>query len=199
MKTRLAAQLAATALIVLAGPACSQQTATTPLALADIPAAGQSGLKVTSPAFKDGGDIPYENTQYRTNTFPGLSWAGTPPGTRSFVVIMQDSDIVFGGRYILHWTLFNIPGSQTSLPVGMTAAPTGASYGSSYKGPAQPYVGPKTPRGHRDHYHFQVFALDTVLPADASASGITSLSADMKGHVLASGELVGIGQAPPAS
>ena len=197
MNIRLTAQIAAAALIVLASPACSQQTATTPLALADIPAAGQSGLKVTSPAFKDGGDIPFENTQYRTNTFPGLAWAGTPPGTRSVAVIMQDSDIVYGGHYVLHWTLFNIPGGQTSLPVGMTTAPAGATYGPSYLGAAKPYVGPKTPAGHRDHYHFQIFALDTVLPSDAAATGFKGLSDAMKVHVLASGELVGIGQAPP--
>jgi len=197
MKIRLAAQIAATAVALLAGPACSQQAVATPLALVDIPAAGQSGLKVTTPAFKDGGDIPYENTQYRTNTFPGLTWTPGPPGTRSYAVIMQDTDIVYGGHYVLHWTLFNIPGGQTSLPVGMTAAPTGASFGPSYKGPAEPYVGPKTPAGHRDHYHFQIFALDTVLPGDAAATGFKGLTAAMKGHVLASGEIVGIGQAPP--
>jgi len=154
---------------------------------------------VSSPAFKDGGDIPLANTQYRTNTFPGLAWTGTPPGTRSVAVILQDSDYVYKGGYILHWTLFNIPDDQTSLPVGMTAAPSGASYGPSYKGDAQPYTGPHTPPGPKHHYHFQVFAMDTVLPGNAAAAGFTGLTAAMKGHVLASGELVGLGQAPPAS
>jgi Raf kinase inhibitor-like YbhB/YbcL family protein len=198
MKSRSAAQLAVAALLVLAGPACSQQAATTPLALADIPAAGQARLKVTSPAFKDGGDIPLANTQYRTNTFPGLAWTGTPPGTRSVAVILQDSDMVFHGAYILHWTLFNVPGSQSSLPVGMTAAPAGAVYGPNYKGPSVAYTGPRTPPGPKHHYHFQVFALDKVLPGDAAATGFAGLTAAMKGHVLASGELVGLGQAPPA-
>ena len=37
-------------------------------------------LAVTSPAFKDGTDIPFENTQYRGNTFPGLAWTNGPLG-----------------------------------------------------------------------------------------------------------------------
>ena len=35
-----------------------------------MPAKGK--LTVTTPAFKSGEQIPFENTQYRTNTFPGL-------------------------------------------------------------------------------------------------------------------------------
>ena len=60
------------------------------------------------------------------------------------------------------------------------------------------YTGPRTPAGKRDHYHFEIFALDTVLPADAAAGGFGALVDAMKGHVLASGEVVGIGQAPPS-
>ena len=197
MKTRLAAQLAATALIVLAGPACSQQTATTPLALADIPAAGQSGLKVTSPAFKDGGDIPYENTQYRGNVFPGVSWTAGPAGTKSYLLVMQDNSLLFRGTPILHWTLYNIPAGVTVLAPAMSAPPPGAAYGPNYKAAAQPYTGPRTPPGPKDNYHFEIFALDTVLP-DPGAS-YAALTAAMAGHVLASGEVVGLGQKDPTA
>jgi para-nitrobenzyl esterase len=199
MKPRIAAQVVAAAL-VLAGAASAQQphgTGPAMLALQALPA--KATLTVTTPAFANGGDIPFENTQYRTNTFPGLAWSKGPAGTKSYAVIMQDNDLVFAGSFVLHWTMFNVPGSMTTLPVGMTTAPTGAVFGPNYKGPSTAYTGPHTPAGKKDHYHFEIFALDTVLPADAAAGGFNALVDAMQGHVLASGEVVGIGQAPPAS
>jgi phosphatidylethanolamine-binding protein (PEBP) family uncharacterized protein len=59
-------------------------------------------------------------------------------------------------------------------------------------------MGPHTPAGPKHRYHFQIFALGTTIPADALAN-YDSLIAAMKGHVLASGELIGLGQAAPAS
>src|SRR5689334_17673784 len=41
------------------------------LALTAAPAKGGAKLTVTSPAFQNMGDIPFENTQYRDNKFPG--------------------------------------------------------------------------------------------------------------------------------
>ena len=67
------------------------------LALANIPAKGSVRLTVTSPAFPAGGDIPFENTQYRGNIFPGLSWSGAPSSTKTFAVILQDGDAMVRG------------------------------------------------------------------------------------------------------
>jgi len=159
-------------------------------------------LTVTSPAFKDGGDIPFENTQYRGNAFPGLTWTKGPKGTASYAIIMQDSSLLVRGAPVLHWTMFNIPATVTKLEPGMApdAKPAGSAYGPNYKGVAQPYTGPRTPPGPKDNYHFAVFALDTTLPAEAGASYET-LSSAMKDHVLASGQVIGLGekdpQAPP--
>jgi para-nitrobenzyl esterase len=164
------------------------------LALTNVPAKGGAKLTVTSPAFKHMGDIPFENTQYRTNTFPGLEWTAGPAGTRSYAVIMQDTDVMMRGGPILHWTMFNIAG--TTLAPGMTDAPTGASHGPNMRGANQPYMGPRTPPGPKHRYHLQVFALDTMLPADAGAS-YEALLAAMKDHVLASGEVIGLGQVDP--
>src|SRR6187455_2647895 len=90
-------------------------------ALVALPAKGGAKLTVTSPAFKHMGDIPFENTQYRANTFPGLEWTAGPAGTKSYAVIMQDTDFLIRGSGVLHWTMFNIAG--TKLDAGMTAAP----------------------------------------------------------------------------
>ena len=165
------------------------------LARLNLPAANGATLTVTSPAFTSHGDIPFENTQYRGNIFPGLSWTAAPAGTRSYVVIVQDGDAMARGAPIFHWSMLNIPASVTELPARMTAPPDGAEYGPNIRGASQPYMGPHTPAGPKHRYHFQVFALDTSIAGEAPASYAALVDA-MKGHVLASGELVGLGQAP---
>ena len=164
------------------------------LALTTVPANGGAKLTVTSPAFKQMADIPFENTQYQGNKFPGLEWTAGPAATKSYVVIMQDTDGMMRGAPILHWTMYNISG--TKLDAGMTAPPAGATYGPNIRGANQAYMGPRTPAGPKHRYHLQVFALDTTLGADAGAS-FEALTAAMKGHVLASGEVIGLGQVDP--
>ena len=168
------------------------------LVLTTIPAKDGARLTVTSPAFQNGGDIPFENTQYRGNVFPGLAWSKGPAGTRSYAVIMQDTDAVVRGDAILHWTLYDVPASVTSLPAGMSALPPGAAYGPNIRGPSMAYMGPRTPAGPKHRYHLQVYALDTTIPADPMMS-FAALKAAMTGHVLASGEVVGLGQVDPTA
>lgn len=191
-----AALLAASVAVAQAPPPPASEAGAQYLALTNIPARGGAKLTVTTPAWRAGGDIPFENTQYRGNTFPGLSWSAGPAGTRSYVVIMQDTDAVRNNDAILHWTMYNIPAGTTSLPAGMSAPPAGAAYGPNIRGAAQAYMGPRTPPGPKHRYHLQVFALDTTLPADPNMSW-DALKAALNGHVLASGEVVGLGQADP--
>jgi len=200
MKSRiLTATLVAFGLPSVVSPAYAQQppepteVGAAQLALVNLPAKGGTRLTVSSPAFASGADIPFENTQYRGNIFPGLTWTAGPAGTRSYLVIMQDADILRNGAPILHWTMFNIPGTLTKLDRGMNAPPSGAQYGPNIRGASQPYLGPRTPPGPKHRYHFQIFALDTLLPA--STISYADLTAAMKDHVLASGEVVGLGQA----
>lgn len=198
--TRRALIAAWSAALLSAAPAFAQapppanEVGLPQLALTSVPAKGGAKLTVTSPAFQNMGDIPFENTQYRSNTFPGLEWTAGPAGTRSYAIIMQDTDAVIRGGPILHWTMFNVTG--TKLDVGMTTAPSGATHGPNIRGANQPYMGPRTPAGPKHRYHLQVFALDTTLPADAGAT-LDSLTAAMKDHVLASGEIIGLGQVDP--
>jgi Raf kinase inhibitor-like YbhB/YbcL family protein len=160
-----------------------------------VPARLGMTLKVTSPAFQPGGEIPSRNSQYQANAFPGLAWSGAPAGVKTYAVVLQDTDVIYRGNPLVHWIVFNIAGAAKGLPAGMTAPPAGARYGFDYLGAAHPYAGPKPPPGPRHHYHFQVFALDAALPAGAGDS-LDGLTARMTGHVLASGELVGVFGAP---
>jgi para-nitrobenzyl esterase len=195
---------AATALVVLSAvpgylSSAIAQTSR-PNALVEFPAKSGARLTVTTPAWQNGGDIPYENTQYRGNIFPGLAWSAGPDGTRSYVVIMQDTGAIVRGAPILHWTLYDIPTGVTKLNAGMTpdGKPPGSSYGPNIRAAAQPYMGPRTPPGPKHPYHLQVFALDTTIPVNPSIT-YDELTGAMKDHILASGEVVGMGSVDPTA
>ena len=164
------------------------------LAMVALPAKATGKLTVTSPAFANGGAIPFDNTQYKGNTFPGLTWTAGPSGTKSYAIIMQDGDGVSrDGQPYLHWTVFNISPMTIKLATGVTAAPSGAQYGPNYKGTNQPYLGPRTPAGPQHRYHLQVFALNATLTLDPTVT-YAALIAAMKDRVLASGELIGLAE-----
>jgi para-nitrobenzyl esterase len=162
---------------------------------------GAAKLTVTTPGWKEGTDIPFEYTQYQGNKFPGLEWSKGPAATKSYAIIMQDSAFVMRGSPILHWSIVNIPADVTKLAAGMKPEekPTGSIYGPNYRGAAQPYLGPRTPPGPKHKYHMQVLALDTMLPADFAPKSYAELVEPLKGHVIASGEVVGLGQVDPAA
>jgi para-nitrobenzyl esterase len=195
--------IAASALFaMMASPAVAQPAASSarPNALVEFPAKGSAKLTVTTPAWQDGGNIPYENTQYRGNVFPGLAWTRGPSATKSYVVIMQDTGAIVRGAPILHWTLYNIPASVTKLEAAMPATgnPPGSSYGPNIRASAQSYMGPRTPAGPKHPYHLQVFALDSTIPAKTDIT-YDELTGAMKDHVLASGEVVGMGSVDPTA
>jgi len=192
--TAVAAVLMVSGVAFAQAPPPETEVGIAQLALTTVPAKGGAKLTVTSPAFKNMADIPFENTQYQGNKFPGLEWTAGPVGTKSYAIIMQDTDGMMQNAPILHWTMFNI--SATKLDAGMSALPAGAAYGRNYRGADQPYLGPRTPAGPKHRYHIQVFALDTSLAADAGAT-YESLTTAMKDHVLASGQLIGLGQVDP--
>lgn len=169
------------------------------LAMATMP--GKEKLTVTTAGWKHGEDIPFKYTQYQGNNFPGLEWSKGPAETKSYAIIMQDSAFVMRGSPILHWSIVNIPATVTKLPEGMKPEenPAGSIYGPNYQGAGKPYLGPRTPPGPKHRYHIQVFALDTTLPADFAPKNYDELIAPLKGHVLAAGEVVGLGQVDPAA
>jgi para-nitrobenzyl esterase len=165
------------------------------LALAAIPPKAGARLTVSSPAFKDGDDIPLDNTQYGGDAFPGLAWTRGPQGTLSYVVIIQGENLTGTGTSI-HLTLSNVPASVTRLEAGMTTPPRGATYGPNVHGSSQPYAGPHAHTSAKQRYHFQVFALDNIINSTTNLS-FEALESALTGHVLASGELVGLAAKVP--
>jgi imidazolonepropionase-like amidohydrolase len=106
------------------------------------------------------------------------------------VLVVHDADAATGGGTddILHWLVWNIPGTATSLPEGVPRGPELADgtrqisvSGPYYRGPAAPASGPP------HHYLFELYALDgklDVAPVGAApAATRAAVMAAMTGRV----------------
>jgi Raf kinase inhibitor-like YbhB/YbcL family protein len=150
-------------------------------------------IKVTSPAFQPGGPIPSKYTCEGQDISPPLAWSGAPSSTKTFALIVDDPDAPDPAkpqRVYVHWVVYNIPATTTSLPenASKTGLPKGAVQGKNDWGKPQ-YGGPCPPIG-RHRYFFKVYALDAEL-SGLSSPAKADLERAMKGHVIDSGELIG--------
>ncbi len=148
-------------------------------------------LTLTSIAFAEGEHIPAKYTCDGENISPPLSIADAPPDTASFALIMEDPDVpeeVRPGGIFDHWVMFNIPADTTEVAEDMLPGTPGANSSgkSGYTGPCPP--SDMEPKEHR--YFLRLYALDIELALTEGASKDDVLDA-MKGHVLATAELMG--------
>ena len=149
----------------------------------------ESDLRLMSSAFLQGDPIPVSHSCDGENTSPRLTWTNPPAGAESFALIFDDPDAP-GGTWV-HWVLFNLPAETRSLPADVAPGPTlanGALHGSNSWGSIG-YGGPCPPGGeHR--YFFKLYALDSALDLEVSATKEQLLEA-MKDHIVAEAELMG--------
>ena len=157
-----------------------------------VTAGAARALAVSSAAIDPNGRIDARYSNYGANVSPPLRW--TPaPGVKSYAVTVRDPDAPSAEPFV-HWLIWNLPPSATSLTPGAAAAPpSGAVQGRNDDGSIG-YFGPRPPSGVH-HYHLAVFALDTRLTLPSGAD-YGALARAMKGHVTASGEVVGTFAAP---
>ena len=151
-------------------------------ARADTPKRAPAKLQVTSPAFKQNGPIPRELTCDGANVAPQLSWSTVPTGTKSVALLVDDPDATRGT--FTHWLVTGIPTTVTSLDG--YALPPGALTQNNDNG-MPGYTGPCPPSG-RYRYWFTVYALDIILLTVITRD---QLLTSARGHVLATGQLVG--------
>jgi hypothetical protein len=150
-------------------------------------------LAITSSAFSQNGEIPAKYTCDGKDVSPPLVWSGLPAGTKSIALIVDDPDApdpAAPKMTWVHWVLYNIPPSATGLPEGGKPGelPKGTKEGlNDWKRTG--YGGPCPPIGRHRYFH-KLYALDVVLP-DLGRATKQDLEKAMKGHVLASAELVG--------
>ncbi len=145
-------------------------------------------MKITSPAFQEGGHIPSLYTCEGKNSWPALEFHNVPPNTQSLVLIMDDPDVpasIRPDQMYDHWVVFNIPADTDCIE---ESGPIPGIQGKSTNG-HNAYVGPCPPFGeHR--YFFKLYALNTLLKL---SSGATKKEVEhaMKGHILAEARLMG--------
>ncbi len=145
-------------------------------------------MQLSSTAFRDNSPLPVDYTCKGRAVSPPLTIADAPAGTQSFVLIMHDPDAI-GGHDFLHWSIWNIPSTTQDIPEA--SVPDGATQGTNdyptnQYGPACPPAGSGT---HR--YIFDLYALDIMLDLPQGANRQT-LEAALKGHTLATAQLIGI-------
>jgi len=186
---------------------------------------GRGGIRtmtLTSTAFSDGGMIPAKFAQPGRDISPALAWTGAPDSTVSFVLIVHDADAAIGDGFddTLHWLVWGIPGTATSLPEGfpqgMQVAPSAVGIsvpqpaagrggrggggggirqismsGPYYRGPAAPST------GSPHHYVFELYALDANVNVQASGQSAgpptrATVIEAMRGHIRGKAVLVGM-------
>ena len=177
----------------IAGVSLAQEGAGGPPVLAKqmVKARGGGKLMVTSPVFNAGEELDDKYTQNGANMSPPLTWSKGPTGTRSYVILTEDSGV---NRHdpVFHWVLYNIPGTVTSLTENMSSDATlenGAMQGLNVRKSAG-FLGPKPPAGQTHPYHFEVFALNTKLDLDPAKADRNAVVEAMQGHVLAAGDII---------
>ena len=170
-------------------------------------------VKITIPAFPDGGDIPpkYANTPVGSVS-PAIEWSAAPEATVTLALILHDADVPSrvtgsgaagsGPEDTLHWAIFNIPSTASGLPEGVPhdimlqdgsiqlkyveGVPRLAIGKIGYFGPSPP----PSPLPVTHHYIFDLYALDAKL--DPTLNSRESLMKAMVGHVLAKGVYFGL-------
>ena len=154
------------------------------------------GLTLTTSAFVDGAVIPDGFTQaVPAPVSPKLAWTNVPANTVTFVLHMHDPDVARTRTTedMLHWMMFNIPGTAQGLAEGVPATATlpegavqikngGGTVG--YRGPGAGAAGPY------HHYTWELYALDTKLELTPDATRADIMKA-MDGHILGKGVMFG--------
>lgn len=161
-------------------------------------APGRPGLTLKSTSFEDGGIIPNVYTQAAPSgkaISPELQWSYVPEGTVSFALIVHDPDTTLNKTtgQVLHWLIFNIPGTARELRENVPPEPKlpdgtiqGLNQGKlvGYRGMGAAAAGPY------HHYIFEMFALDTKLDLGPDATQADVMKA-MEGHILGKGVVTG--------
>ncbi len=163
-------------------------------------------MTLITTAWPDGGMIPARYTQEGAEISPMIQWSSPPAGTVSFVLTFVDADTVVNNSTdgLLHWMVWNIPATATSIPQGRPDGfelPDGMRQisvsGSRYRGPGAPAAGPL------HHYILELYALDTAIDIKVNPQGPqepnpnvqairTQIMQAMAGHIRAKAAYVGL-------
>ena len=144
-------------------------------------------MRLTSPAFEDGGEIPRRHGYRNDNLSPTLEFGEVPQEAVSLALVVDDPDAMEpAGKVWDHWVVWNIDPDTRKVPEG--SVPQGGTEGTTDYGETG-YGGPNPP--DREHtYRFRLYALDKELDLPSSACK-ADLEKAINGHVLGRADLSG--------
>jgi Raf kinase inhibitor-like YbhB/YbcL family protein len=155
-------------------------------------------IVVSSPVFSAGTAIPKPYSADGTGLFPAINWEGLPVDCQSLILVVEDPDAPKATPFV-HGIFYNIPASLAGLPeeavlsdgLSLDYVNLGIQMGKNTMSKTE-YMAPAPPPGHGPHhYHFQLIALDIVLDLPGEPT-LVEIKKALTGHVLGSGELIGI-------
>ena len=149
-----------------------------------------TGMTLTSHAFTQGQTLRRTYTADGADVSPALQWGQAPAGTKSFAVICRDADAPDGT--FIHWLIYNIPGAAFGLPEAVPREEklNDGSIQGMNDFHATGYSGPNPPPARAHNYHFELYALDVVLPVETGVEAARLVEL-MEDHVLATARLMG--------
>ncbi len=128
--------------------------------------------------------LPPAYTCYGAGESPPVSWSGAPQGTRSFALVIDDSNAPIS-PYV-YWLVVNI--SQYTTEIQADSAPRGAEVADNSTGHAR-YDAP-CPVGATHEYRISVYALNVrSLPQPQAGPQLLPTWTSIAPHVLARGEM----------
>ncbi len=148
-------------------------------------------MRVHSPVFPEGGQLPSRYTKNGENLSPPIAWDDLPEKTRELAVVFEQFGPASGESYV-HWLAYGIPSERRGLPEGFKhkrdpKLPADIVQGRNSIGNVG-YDGPVGTTSRNLHFRFHIFALDEPLCLEEGA-GREELMRAMEGHLLDHGEL----------
>src|SRR5258706_16313124 len=174
-------------------------TAVALAAICGVQGANAQGVfTFSSTGFKDGERLPTKfagNNKSNPNCVgenisPAFSWANPPEGTKSYALLMSDTDGRPPGG-VSHWVAYGIPLSVTGFAAGEVSKQTDKYVGGKSLMGLPHYFGPCTPPGAPHHYTFTLIATD--LEPAALQPGMTrdELIKALEGHAKGATGIIG--------
>jgi Raf kinase inhibitor-like YbhB/YbcL family protein len=141
-------------------------------------------LLVSSDAFVTEQEVPSAYTCNGTDVNPELLIQNIPDGAQSVAVDLVDTS---NASNQANWLMWNISPEVTAIPEHANASVGQIGVNAAGK---NAYSGPCAPSGTR-HYHYEAYALDTILDLPATAN-YADMQQAMKTHIVAYGSLTGL-------
>jgi hypothetical protein len=148
-------------------------------------------LILTSPDFKEGGELPQEFTCDGKGVSPSLSWSNIPAAAQSLVLIMdtipgplRPGEVDIGKHF--YFTVFNIPTTVSSIASGATNVGT---VGQNFQGKKLGYTPPCSQGPGIKKYSFYLYALSSKLTISANDATEAALMEAMNGKVISTAEM----------